>query len=42
VDALLVASTQPDQAPLVGELAVIVPELARLPEGDQRRVAAIL
>jgi len=42
VDALLAAPTQPDQAPLVSELAVIVPELARLPERDQRRVAAIL
>lgn len=42
VEAMLATPTQPQQIPLVSELAVMMPELGRLPDVDQRRVAALL
>ncbi len=42
VDTLLIAPPQREPASLVSELDIVFPELARLSEADQRRVAALL
>jgi transcriptional regulator with XRE-family HTH domain len=42
VDTLLMAPPQREPASLVSELDIVFPELARLSEADQRRVAALL